>query len=390
MEAKVLMIAYTNYSTDARVQKEAEALVSRGIPVDFICLKEKNNSFKYIVNGVKIYFAPIKRYRGEIKFFYLLSYLCFFFFVQLYSTILYFKNKYKVIHVNNMPDFLVFSLIIPKILGAKIILDIHDPLPITFLTKFHLSRDSLFYKLLIREERLSAKFADKVITAHRLLKDEVLKNDGLDTKNIDVILNFADETKFKFIDNYCVNGKLRLVYYGTIAERFGLKKIIEVFKDLNEVDFDFTIIGLGDYSNEIKSIIKYLNLENKINFINKSFPIDKLPEILKEFNLGIVTYELSPATEYMLPVKLFELTSLGIPSIVVKNKVISHYFSEEDVFFFDIAELNSFKKIIINIYNNKNFLFEKRNVLLRTREKYFWSSEAQKYYEIVKNIIGGN
>ena len=390
MQPKVLMIAYTNYSTDARVQKEAEALVSRGIPVDFICLKEKNNSTKSIVNGVKIYYAPIIRYRGERKFSYIFSYLSFFFLVQLYSTVLYFKNRYKVIHVNNMPDFLVFSLIIPKILGAKIILDIHDPLPITFLTKFHLSRDSLFYKLLIWEERLSAKFADKIITAHSLLKDEVLQNDGINKKNIDDILNFADEKKFKFIDNYNINGKLRLIYHGTIAERFGLKKIIEVMKDLNELDFDFTIIGSGDYSTEITSIIKKLNLENRINFINESFPINKLPEILKEFNLGIVTYELSTATEYMLPVKFLELISLGIPSIVVKNKVISHYFTEEDAFFYDNSEPDSLIKIIANISKKKNLLFEKRNRLLEIREKYFWSTEAQKYYEIVQNLIGEN
>jgi glycosyltransferase involved in cell wall biosynthesis len=390
MQPKVLMIAYTNYSTDARVQKEAEALVSRRMPVDFICLKEKDNGPKSTVNGVKFYYVPVIRYRGERKFSYILSYLSFFFLVQLYSTVLYFKNRYKVVHVNNMPDFLVFAAIIPKLFGAKIILDIHDPLPITFLTKFNLSKSSLFYKLLIWEERLSAKFADKIITAHSLLKDEVLQNDGISKKKIDDILNFADEKKFKFINNYHINGKLRLIYHGTIAERFGLKKIIEVMKDLNEVDFDFTIIGSGDYSTEITSIIKKLNLENRINFINESFPVNKLPEILKEFNLGIVTYELSTATEYMLPVKFLELISLGIPSIVVKNKVISHYFTEEDAFFYDNSEPDSLIKIIANISKKKNLLFEKRNRLLEIREKYFWSTEAQKYYEIVQNLIGEN
>lgn len=390
MQPKILMIAYTNYSTDARVQKEAEALVSRRMPVDFICLKEKDNGPKSTENGVKFYYVPIIRYRGERKFSYIISYLSFFFLVQLYSTVLYFKNRYKVVHVNNMPDFLVFAAIIPKLFGAKIILDIHDPLPITFLTKYNLSGNCLLYKLLIYEERLSVKFVDKVITAHALLKDEILQNDRINTTNIDVILNFADETKFMFINNYNLNDKLRLIYHGTIAERFGLKKIIEVMKDLNEVDFDFTIIGSGDYSNEITSIIKKLNLENRINFINESFPINKLPEILKEFNLGIVTYELSTATEYMLPVKFLELISLGIPSIVVKNKVISHYFTEEDAFFYENSEPESLIEIIANISKNKNLLIEKRNRLLEIREKYFWSTEAQKYYEIVQNLIGEN
>ena len=28
-----------------------------------------------------------------------------------------------------MPDFLVFSALIPKLLGAKVVLDLHDPMP---------------------------------------------------------------------------------------------------------------------------------------------------------------------------------------------------------------------------------------------------------------------
>jgi hypothetical protein len=60
-----------------------------------------------------------------------------------------------------------------------------------------------------------------------------------------------------------------------------------------------------------------------------------LPEILKNFHLGIVSYDLSPATEYMLPVKMMELISMGIPVITVQNKAVSYYFNENICFYYD-------------------------------------------------------
>jgi len=39
---------------------------------------------------------------------------------------------YRLIHVHNMPDVLLFSALVPRLLGAKILLDLHDPTPEVF------------------------------------------------------------------------------------------------------------------------------------------------------------------------------------------------------------------------------------------------------------------
>ena len=51
-------------------------------------------------------------------------------------TNLHFKKKFSVIQVNTMPDFLVFSTLIPKLFGAKIVLHIHEPTPELWKVKF--------------------------------------------------------------------------------------------------------------------------------------------------------------------------------------------------------------------------------------------------------------
>ena len=36
-------------------------------------------------------------------------------------------RRYDLVHVHNMPDILVFAALVPKVFGAKVVLDLHDP-----------------------------------------------------------------------------------------------------------------------------------------------------------------------------------------------------------------------------------------------------------------------
>ena len=128
---------------------------------------------------------------------YVLSYLQFFLRCLLKTTWLQMKKRYRVVHVNNMPDFFVFCALLPKLMGARVILDIHDPMPNTFASKFKKGENALPFKLLLWEERVSAAFADQVLTVHDPVKDHVLvKQHGMSPASIKVIANFADDELF--------------------------------------------------------------------------------------------------------------------------------------------------------------------------------------------------
>ena len=53
--------------------------------------------------------------------------------------------------------------LIPKLFGAKIILDIHDIVPEFYMSKFNAKEKSVFYKLLLFVEKISCMFSDQVI-----------------------------------------------------------------------------------------------------------------------------------------------------------------------------------------------------------------------------------
>ncbi len=142
---KVLMLIYSYYPHDPRPKREVEALYNSGIQVDMICLMDNGQPKKETIFGANVYRVKLQRSRTS-KFKYIQLYLSFCvrsFFVLNWMAL---KNRYDVIHVHNMPDFLVFLTIFPKIFGTKIILDMHDPSPELLMTIFNYDENKLFHK----------------------------------------------------------------------------------------------------------------------------------------------------------------------------------------------------------------------------------------------------
>jgi hypothetical protein len=118
------MVAYTNYLSDARPRREAEALVCRGDQVDFIALGEKDRPSIESVEGVRVFRVKQLRYRGGGGLSYGFAYLRFLCAATLKLVRLFRKEHYDIVYVHTMPDLLVLVGLIPKLFGARIVLKI--------------------------------------------------------------------------------------------------------------------------------------------------------------------------------------------------------------------------------------------------------------------------
>ena len=115
---RVAAVVYSSFPADPRPRRAAEILAKEGASVEVICLRETDEEPGHeSFNGVEITRVPLKRRRGGA-----LSYLFQYgWFVLLAGVILAgraCKRRYDLVHVHNMPDFLVFSALVPKLLGA--------------------------------------------------------------------------------------------------------------------------------------------------------------------------------------------------------------------------------------------------------------------------------
>jgi glycosyltransferase involved in cell wall biosynthesis len=385
----VLMIAYTYYQSDPRVIREAEAAVSAGFEVDFFALRRENDPSVEEIRGVRVCHLRQSRYRGKGRLRYLLSYLEFFVRCFFKTTARSLKKRYRIIHVNNMPDFLVFCTLIPKLLGAKVILDIHDPMPNTFASKFKSGERGFFYRVLLWQELLSVWYSDRTLTVHEPVKNGVLVKHGLRPEAIHTICNFADDELFQLRPAYAVNGKVHLVFHGTILERSGLRNLVLALSQVKHRErIDVKIIGEGDFSEPLKQLIGSLCLQNVVHFDNRSYPVREIPQQLTDCNLGLVPLEISSITNHALPLKLLEYTSLGLPVVTVRNAAITYYFKEEDCLFYQWDDVSSLAGILDRVAQSPELLLAYRQKAVALREKFLWSKEKRKYMALLHELSG--
>lgn len=369
------VVAYSELSRDARVRKAIDVALKEGYRIDCFSLKEqgknyKNEEIKYISTG-------ISQYRGDSKIRYILSYILFFLIVLIQLSFTSLKYKFKIVHVHNMPDFLVFSSLMPKLRGAKIILDIHDSMSKVFVEKFHVGLIYSFIQLILRlQERLSGAFSNHVITVHEPYKQEVISKNGIPLEKIIVIKNVPDEQVFKPVRYRLQNeDKLRLIFHGTIAERYGLRTVIKGLKIVSDsgLDFCFDIYGKGDDRPYLEEMVKCFDLSKKI-FFHGLVPLETIPEKISLSHLGVASLD---GLEDGLSVKLLEYVGMTIPVITTKNHVIQYYFNENELFLYEKKNEKDFANQIISFFYEPEILRKKSELLAKVRNRFLWSKESK-------------
>ena len=318
---KIAMVVLSSFPRDVRVRREAEALEEAGNQVDVICITQRGEPKKEVINNINIYRLGLKRQRAG-KLAYIWEYIYFFMWALVKLTLLFLFRKYDLIHVHNMPDVLVFTAIIPKLFGKKIILDMHDPMPELYMTMFEMSNDAPLISFLRWTEKISIKFVDQVITPNISFKNLFISR-GCHPENISIIMNSPDEKIFK---TNGVNGKSEtendfvIMYHGTILRRSGLDILIDAISLVRDKIPDLKVIvyGKGNFLDEVKRKVTELSLSEIVE-IRGSVIVDKIAKAIKGINLGIIPNRLSPFTQINFPVRTFEYLVMNKPVIVPRT-----------------------------------------------------------------------
>jgi glycosyltransferase involved in cell wall biosynthesis len=386
----ILMIAYTNYETDPRVIRAAEAAAEAGFEVDFLALRRPGQEPEEMLRGVRVLRLPQARFRGKSRVGYVLAYATFFLRCLAVAALRFRRRRYRIVHVNNMPDALVFAALVPKLFGAKVILDIHDPMPETFGAKYATRGAGRLYRLLLLMERLSVAFADRTVTVNHPVRDGVLlKRGGYRPQQIGVIANFADDRLFAPAAYPPIETRTRFVFHGTILERYGLRTLTEAVAAMQHRDrIHVRLIGEGDFSETLKELIAAHGLADVIEFDNRMYPLQEIPRRLADCHAGLVPLDITPISDFALPLKLIEYTCLGLPSVTVTSTAISHYFKSDECLFFPPGDATALAGLLDRIAENPECLAEYRRRLPGAQRRLSWSREKQKYVAMLRDLAG--
>jgi glycosyltransferase involved in cell wall biosynthesis len=386
------MVVYSNYPKDSRVRREAEGLVKAGMSVDVISLKGDGELPNEQVNNVNTYRLNIKKKRGsKLQYLWQWSFFLIAAFVKL--SWLQIVKKYHIVHLHNMPDFLVFSAFLPKLIGAKLILDLHDPMPDLYKTKYSITGSHPIIKVLELLEILSIKFVDLVITPNIAFRNLFISR-GCSPNKIHIVMNSPQESifnrKFQNYNQHVVpkQNDFTIMYHGYISEYNGLDIAIDAIVRVREEipELVFHVYGSGNYLEKVKEQISNLNLRDIVK-IHGAVPIECIARAIQSINVGIISNKLTPFTNLNFPTRIFEYLIMGKPVIAPRTKGILDYFNEDSLFFFEPGNVDDLAKQIINLKSNGSKCQKIVKNGMEVYQQYRWELQQKHLSNLVAGLL---
>lgn len=385
------MIAYTVYAFDARVRREAETLAASGFHVRCLTTRSGPSPTRFVLNGVEVQELNVPKYRGKSKLAYAASYVWFLVATSAACLRLLIDGELDVVHAHNLPDFLVFAGLFPRLMGRKVVLDVHDSVPETFATKF--SRSPFLWRALCLEERLSALVAHKVISVNHPQR-ETLVGRGIPAAKILVSMNAPDPKIFRQASSVrraeAPDPNFNLVYHGTMSERLGVDLLIRAVAELRDQlpDARLHLWGSGDDLERFQALVEQLRAGDRVSFNPKGVALHDLPQHLRSMHVGLVGNRRSAAGDLMLPVKLLEYVSLEIPTIVPRLRTIEHYFNEDMVRYYEPESVASLTQAIVQLHSRPAERFEQAVRARAFIERHGWERQGAELVAEYRTLVG--
>ncbi|HXM93118.1 MAG TPA: glycosyltransferase [Candidatus Dormibacteraeota bacterium] len=384
---RICMVAYTFYESDNRVMRYAETLAQLGHQVEVFALQHGSAPREEILCGVKVHRLQSRRVNEKSRFSYFVRILSFLSKSMYHVSKNDLKQKYDLLHVHSVPDFLVFSAILPRLGGRPIILDIHDILPEFYTSKFGTKHGSLIFRLLHFTEWISAKFSSHVIIANHIWQERLCSR-SVKPDKCTVVLNSPDRSIFhRLKERPASRERFQIVYPGTLNWHQGLDIAIRAFAKISEqVPFaDFHIYGEGPTKNNLALLIKDLNLENRI-LLHAPKSLRDIARVIESADLGIVPKRKDNFGNEAFSTKILEFMAMGVPVIVSDTRIDRYYFDDSIVRFFRGGDEIDLGRCMLDLIQHP----EKRRTLIENATAFVahndWTIKKHEYLDLVDKL----
>jgi glycosyltransferase involved in cell wall biosynthesis len=378
------MVTYSDYVGDTRIMQYATALAERGDAVDVIGIGRPGTPAFEVHRGVNVHRVQFREVNERRVFDYGVRILRFLVVAAFTLTKKHLARRYDVIHVHSVPDFLVFAALIPKALGARVILDIHDILPEFYASKFRVSQQSVIFRLLVLVERLSIGFSNHVIIANHLWHQRLISR-SVRAEKCTTIINYPDPQIFRRRPKPQSNGKFILMYPGTLNTHQGLDVAIRAFAIVarDAPDAEFHIYGDGPAAASLKLLTDESGLVDRVKFFD-FLPTEQIAAIMPGADLAVVPKRASSTFgNEAASTKIMEFMSLGVPVVVSRTKIDSYYHDESRVRFFESENEADLAAAILELRRDEVCRKQLAANALRYADEHNWSQKKAEYLNLV-------
>lgn len=387
----VCMLVQNPYETDIRVRRKAEALVAAGYSVDVLALGTSSSPKRYTLNGVRVVTVALGKKRGSILR-YAFEYAAFFVWAAAQLFVRMWQQRYAVVEVNTLPDFLVFAAAPARWLGARIVLDMHEITPEFYMSKYGIRPGSWHVRVLEWMERISFNFADHVITIHQPIR-ELLARRGLPPSKSSVTMNVVDENLFMSgprpaAADVTAPGRFVMMYHGTLTAVYGLPLAVEALALVRKEvpGAELWILGTGPDRVTLERLAQERGVDTAVRFL-ASVPPSEVAAVVSQCDAGVLPMRRDVFLEYAFPNKLSEYIVLNKPVMIARLGAIQHYFSDAALAYFEPGDAADLARQMIRLAADPAL---RERLAAQARAEYApiaWSVTKARYLETIDAVL---
>jgi glycosyltransferase involved in cell wall biosynthesis len=387
---RICVIRQGDFPLDPRVRREVDALVGAGHEVDVIALRRPGEELVSRRGPVRVYRIPLRRRRGR-KARYLLEYAAFFAAAGTLVSALHLGRRYDVVQVHSLPDPLVFAALVPRLFGARVLLDLHECMPEFFASKFEVPLDSRTIKLIARLEQASIRFASWTITCTEQMREAFVSR-GADAEKITVVVNSADEETFD-PDRYPPKARrgdqFVLISHGSVEERYGLDTAIHAVAFLKDEipGLRLEIYGEGSFLPELRELAHRLGVSDRVSFSGAYVPMPELLRAIASADAGLVAMKRDAFRDLTQCNKMYDLMAMRRPAIVSRTRSVEEYFGDRCFQMFTADDPHDLARAVVALYADAELgdqLVERATAAL---EPYRWHRQRAVYLGVAERLL---
>ncbi|MFW9965148.1 MAG: NosD domain-containing protein [Candidatus Sifarchaeia archaeon] len=313
--------------------------------------------------------------------------------VNVFSSIVISNPDRIHVHTNH-PIAMLGAILGGRITRAKCLLDFHDLMPETAIAIRRKPHSSPLYWILLSLEKLMVGLSDHLIVTSEGQKHTLRKR--FPNKEVTIIYNPVYLAKIPDRDVHTDSRRFRLVYLGELQQGIrGLELLVDEFAGLiktNGSDLELVLIGSGDAEDELRSRAISYGCLDRIRFMGQMEHAQAI-EMMAECDLAVIPYPRTAATNTVIPTKLLEAMSIGMPILATDTPQFRQVLGTNG-FYFEPEKPDSLRNAILRAAERKQDLSNIRFEMIERSKKYMWDISSRKlvelYAELFSNLSDSN
>lgn len=375
---RVVMLLDNSFKADARVEKEAIALIKEGYEVVVLCTEENGLPDSENRNGIVItrclkegYNAPLRKgYRSYLE--------------NMASVVL--DRSPDILHCHDFYMLSIGAIVKKKMPSVYLIYDAHEFLKgwpfYKTSTGLNRIRGKIVYNALLKKERKEMKLADQVITITEGISKRFQKWAGLSNQPIvignypEVVTISKDPSYFRLI--YPISDEKKIIVHsGTI---YHSNNELKHLFDTVSVTSNYALVFIGNRPrfNEIKMMVQGNDSWKKSIFFH-DYPPDQSStiQLIAHADLGLLFIKDKwIAHKIGFSNRFVEYIMAGLPVIGISQEFSASMNEKyKTSIFYNSKDRFGLQNVLLKM--NENFEILSQNAQ-EARKELSWSNEVQK------------